>query len=125
QNIINTGNEVKLIDLEDLQYYDPAEDLGQLIAQFGFNDNSFNIFMKEYKTKDEFLIKRAKIYAEIMIFSDFIWELSRVYKLRTNNVHEEFAKKYTVKSHLNESKRKFNKLKKLKIINKNFKFDFL
>jgi len=56
QNIINTVKEVKLIDLEDLQYSDPAEDIGQLIAQFGFNENFMKIFMDKYKTKDKNLL---------------------------------------------------------------------
>ena len=124
QNVINTGKYVKLIDLEDLEYSDAARDLAQLIAQFDFGEESMKIFMKEYKTLDKDLLIRTKTYAEIHIFSDFLWELTRIFRLKNKDVHEEFAKKYTMQSHINEAKRKFNRLKKLKIVPKSASFPF-
>jgi len=107
-----------------LGYSDPAEDIGQLIAQFGFDDSSMKILMKGYKTKDKKILDRAKTYSELLTFSDFLWELTRVFNIKNKRVHKEYAKKYTIKSHINEAKRKFNTLKRYEIISKKEEFNF-
>lgn len=124
ENIVNTGKEVKLIDLEDLCYSDAGVDLGQLINCFFFEEKDMKVFMQEYKTTDKDLLRRVKIYGEILAFHDFVWTLDAITNIKNGKMREEKLKHHPLNDRIRVARKKFNQLKKMKVISKDLRFDF-
>ncbi|MFA5333973.1 MAG: phosphotransferase [Candidatus Nanoarchaeia archaeon] len=124
ENIVNTGKEIKLIDLEDLCYSDAGVDLGQLINCFFFKEKDIKVFMQEYKTSDKDLFRRVKIYGEILAFHDFVWSLDAIASIKNGKMSEEKLRYHPLKDRIYVARKKFNQLKKMKVISNNLKFDF-
>ena len=71
--------------------------------------------MKEYKKlrKDEGILERAKVYAVLLRFIYFLWEIVRSFEIIHKELPKEYLIKTTAKSHIHESNYQFKRLRKI------------
>jgi len=115
QNIVESNNELKLIDWESLKYSDPAKDISTVMIDMGLKNENLNLFLDEYHKirKDESILDRARIYAVLMTYHYFLWELVRSYEIMRKELPKEYLVKTSAKRHFNEARHQFKNLKKL------------
>lgn len=115
QNIVEIKNDLKLIDWESLKYSDPAKDVSNVLIDLGLKDRLLDVFLREYhkKRKDNYILDRAKIYAVLMRYHYFLWEIVRAFEIIHQKMPKEYLRKTSAQRHINEAKHQFKKLKQL------------
>ncbi len=115
QNLVETDNEIKLIDWESVKYSDPAKDIANILIDFELNKQQLDLFLREYSKLrfDKTILNRAKTFAILLRYVYVLWEITRTFEIINKELPKEYLQKTTAKSHLNEAKKQFNKLKKL------------
>ena len=115
QNLVETDNEIKLIDWESVKYSDPAKDIANILIDFELNKQQLDLFLKEYSKLrfDETILNRAKTFAILLRYVYVLWEIIRTFEIINKELPQEYLQKTSAKSHLNEAKKQFKKLKNL------------
>ncbi len=115
QNIIETKNGLRLIDWESLQYSDPATDIAHLLTDLGLKGNNLDLFLWEYHNvrSDPGILERAKTYAVLLRYTNFLWEITRSFEIMNKELLDEYLRKTTAQEHINEAKLQFRRLGEL------------
>lgn len=115
QNIIQTANGVKLIDWESFQCSDPAKDIANVLVDLELKNDDLVLFLEEYDRirKDATILDRANIYAVLLRYTYFLWEITRSFEIIRKKLPKEYLDKTTARSHINEASFQFRKLSKL------------
>ncbi|MBI4981434.1 phosphotransferase [Candidatus Woesearchaeota archaeon] len=115
QNIVETGRGLRLVDWESVGLSDPAKDIANVIIDLGLKNNDLKLFLKEYRKlrKDKGILIRAKVYAVLMRYNYFLWELVRSFEIIHKRLPKEYLNKNTVQRHINEAKHQFKQLKEV------------
>lgn len=115
QNIVETNNKLKLIDWESLECSDPGKDIAHILVDLELKGVNLNLFMREYQKRgtDKNILERAKIYAVLLRYANFMWELVRSFEILNKELPKDYLRKTSAKEHINEAKFQFKRLRKL------------
>lgn len=118
QNVVETKNEIKLIDWESVSYSDPARDIVNVLVDFGLKNNQLELFYSEYfkNRDDESLLERVKIHQVLTRTNYSLWEIMRTFEIINKELPKEYLQKTSAKVHLNEARKQFRELKKLIVV---------
>lgn len=115
QNIIQTSNGMKLIDWESSRCSDPAIDIANVLVDLELKNDDMILFLEEYGRirKDATILERANIYAVLLRYTYFLWELTRSFEIVRKKLPKEYLNKTSARSHISEAGFQFRKLSKL------------
>lgn len=115
QNIVETKEGLELIDWESLQYSDPARDIAHILVDLELKNKDLRMFLQEYHKvrKDQTILERAKTYAILLRYINFLWEITRVFEIINKELPEAYLNKTTAQAHINEAKLQFRHLSRL------------
>lgn len=125
QNVIISGEGLKMIDWEDLGLIDPAYEIAIIFASFDFSDRQKEWFLDEYSKNKKYpeLRKRIPLFLLLHLFCDFCWAIMHVYEIGEGEMHESFLKEQYLKEHIDFAKKMFRKCKEEGIIDKGARWD--
>jgi len=115
QNIVETKNDIKLIDWESLRLGDPARDIAGVLIDLKIKDKNLDLFMQEYQKvrQDKDILRRAYIYAVLLRYVYVLWEIMRTHEIKQKKLPKEYLAKTSAQNHINEAKFQQRQLNKL------------
>ncbi|MCW4020202.1 MAG: aminoglycoside phosphotransferase family protein [Candidatus Bathyarchaeota archaeon] len=121
QNVISSGEKLRMIDWEDLGRVDPAWEIASIFDAFDFSDSQKELFLNAYSQirKDPELRKRIQSFWPLQLFGVFCWAIMHVYEIGEGEIHESFLKEQDLKEHIDYAHKMFRKCKNEKIIDEN------
>lgn len=113
QNIISSNKGLRLVDWESMQLSDPAKDIAFAKINLGLQDESFDVFLKEYNnyrflSRDN---KRVEAYEKLMLLIYFLWEVKRSLEIREGRLPDEYLKKSFPEEHRQDAEKMLEDLK--------------
>jgi thiamine kinase-like enzyme len=126
QNIIRTKKGLRLIDFESLGLTEPAAEIAYILTQFGEKEltpKNQEEFLRTYlkQRKDPTLIKRLKVYIPLKNFSDLLWAIEHVLKIKNKLLHNAYLEKNDIKQDIKYVKKVFKRCLNDKTISQKYK----